>query len=141
MKKPPEISDWRLRLIKAIKDCGTNRKAVSLSIGRTENFLQRSLKKGSKLSVDDLIAICNHLNISADVVLFESSAPPLDRERLKHAHSFVMEALERIGTAVSPEGHAELFALAYEWSWQEGDGRSKELEKHLAAKIEANARQ
>ncbi len=132
------MSDWRARLIQAIKDGGTNRKAVSLSIGRTENFLQRSLKRGTKLSVDDLIAICEHLDISADSILFGPSAAHLDSERLKRAQRFVIEALSRMGTSVSPEGHAELFMLTYEWLCKEGDGRTGDLEKHISERIEAN---
>ncbi|MEM7428382.1 MAG: hypothetical protein AAF441_20005 [Pseudomonadota bacterium] len=140
MLKQPAKNEWRARLIQAIKDGGTNRKAVSLSIGRTENFLQRSLKQGSKLSVDDLIAICEHLDVSADSILFGPSAARLDHERLKRAQGFVIEALDRMGTSVSAEGHAELFALAYEWLCREDEASTGELEKHISDHIEANRR-
>jgi ribonucleoside-diphosphate reductase alpha chain len=63
-------SGWRERLEQAIEISGRSNREISLAAGRGPGYLHSLLSEGKDPTIDNLIAICQALNVSLTKILY-----------------------------------------------------------------------
>lgn len=65
-----KASDWRARLQSALNASGKSAREVSIAAGRGPGYVHSLLKEGKDPTIDNLIAICEVLNISVSQLIY-----------------------------------------------------------------------
>ena len=72
---------WRTRLARAVHDDVRSQRAISSSAGLNPGYLNSVFSKGGKSpTVENLLAICEALGVSATWVLYGTEVTPQDEE-------------------------------------------------------------
>lgn len=74
--------DWRARLRQALENSGRSMRAVSLAAKRGPGYLFSILDEGKDPTVDNLVAICEVLNVSVTKILLGTDVSPEDEKIL-----------------------------------------------------------
>jgi DNA-binding phage protein len=77
------VSEWRIRLKQKIEDSHRSMRAISLASGRGPSFLYEVLVNGREPSIENLIAICDTLNVSLSWLLYGYDLGRQEEELLK----------------------------------------------------------
>ncbi|MGN7710788.1 helix-turn-helix domain-containing protein [Agrobacterium radiobacter] len=64
------IADWRARLQDALEASGKSAREVSLAAGKGPGYVHSILKEGKEPTVDNLISICEVLNVSLSQIIY-----------------------------------------------------------------------
>lgn len=62
--------EWRARLEDAVKKSGKSSRAISLAAGMAHGYVHSIIKSGKDPTIDNLIAICEVLNVSLTQILY-----------------------------------------------------------------------
>lgn len=77
---------WRVRLKAALAERRRSMRAVSLAAGMGESYLAGILNDGKEPSIDNLLAICDHVPVSPLYIILGIDALPEDVEVLRALH-------------------------------------------------------
>lgn len=85
MHNIPDMSDgsWRIRLADAIEGSGKSRRAISLESGNGPGYVHSILSEGKDPSIDNLLAVCDAVPVSAAKVLLGINMAPEDVQILQ----------------------------------------------------------
>ena len=71
-----EDATWRDRLLALIKCQDKSKRSVSLAIGASPGYVHSILAEGKDPSIDNLLAISNHLGVSAAYLIYGYDVTP-----------------------------------------------------------------
>lgn len=86
---------WRQRLIDAIEHSPKTRKDIAIDAGLGRAYLYGVINEGKSPSVENMLKICEALNVSASYIMFGWNISPKQQELLDLAqkHPDQLEAL------------------------------------------------
>lgn len=75
-------SDWRARLEDAIEKSGKSKREISLAAGKGHGYVHSIMVDGKDPTIDNLIAICQVLEVSLTQILYGVQMTPETQEIL-----------------------------------------------------------